>query len=217
MADREAVSTIAIAPPSSSVDQSAARGAVGRVSGYLPGLGRGSGDIQQTSDDWHTPKWLLHWIGPIALDPCWSAASFVKAQKTFDVRRGVDGLAKTWNTGWPGIVFCNPPFSNCGKWLRKCRQESDVAGLVVVALVPAIPGDGPWHSDVWPSAQAIGFIKGRVKFTSAEGSTESKGRGHALIVYGPKQQARAFVDAARERAGAHPQRPVWVEQWGPRL
>jgi len=179
----------------------------------LPGLApiETGEDCDAAGDSWFTPPWLLAWLPPIALDPCWSAASHVKAAATIDIRRGEDGLTMPWGPVGDGIVFANPPFSNCAAWLQRCRQEAKRLDRVVVALVPAIPGDGPWHAEVWPFARAVGFIRGRVAFVDPQGNSETKGRGHALVLYGPSFdciEAREHIEVASER---HPQAPVWVE------
>lgn len=166
--------------------------------------------------EWYTPKWLLDWLPPIALDPCWSAASLVRAAAVIDLRRGEDGLTTPWEPIGAGVVFCNPPFDNTCSWLRRCRQESARTGRVVVALVPAYPGDGPWHSEVWPHAALVGWIAGRMQFRDPQGRTEQKGRGHALILYGPT--GGAVEDVAyviKARSLHHPQAPVWVRRFEP--
>ena len=164
-------------------------------------------------DEWYTPKFILDWLPAIALDPCHSAASLVKAAATIDLRRGEDGLADPWEPHYQGIVFANPPFSNTAAWLRKCRVEAKRLRRVVVALVPAIPGDGPWHAEVWPHAYAVGYIAGRVDFVNPEGRVAEKGRGHALIVYGPEMDAQCAVYAIADAARKHPQAPVWTRRW----
>jgi hypothetical protein len=159
-------------------------------------------------DDWYTPPWLLAWLPPIALDPCACHLSPVDAVEKIDVRSGRNGLAESWNVSSEGIVFVNPPFSDTARWLAKCRQEGKVR--VVVALVPAIPGDGPWHDQVWGRVGWVGFIRHRVAFTAPDGHSETKGRGHALLVYGPKTQANETKNVIAANARRHPQRPWWV-------
>ena len=119
-------------------------------------------------------------------------------------------MALHWNVGWGATIFVNPPYSNCGEWLRKCRQEAG-SGRVIAALVPAMPGDGPWHKDVWGHAQFVGFIAGRVAFTSAEGETETRGRGHALVLWGSAFHCWQFLLEVQGRAKKHKQAPFWVK------
>lgn len=197
---------------------------------FLPGMAPAMphvADDGAAGDEWYTPAFILFWLGRIALDPCWSAASIVRATVTLDLRRGQDGLATCWRTAvaaflnhegatihrHAGIVFVNPPFSNCSDWLAKCANEAERGAGIVVALVPATPGDGPWHSSVWGRASWVGFLRDRVQFVNPKGRWETKGRGHALLVYGrDAAQVDAFVQQVAERAAGHPQAPVWVRQ-----
>jgi hypothetical protein len=184
---------------------------------YLPGLAPVLPVVDDADGDcWFTPRWLLAWLGPVALDPCWCEASAVQAAVTLDLRRGDDGLSSDWSSilqgsGDPaGIVFVNPPFSACGAWLAKCAAEARATGRVVVALVPALPGDGPWHASVWPSARWVGFLAGRIEFVGVSGKAEQRGRGHALVVFGPSSAAERFVAAVQSNAAGHVKAPVWV-------
>lgn len=177
---------------------------------HLPGLELGDEAIPQTSDEYYTVPWLLEWMGPIALDPCYSSASFVKAAATIDIRRGEDGLTQEWAPVDEGIIWVQPPFSNTSGWLDKTRQETGRLHRVAVCLVPATPGDGPWHDHIWGIADAEGFIKGRLDFMDTLGNCVQRGRGHALIIYGPEDQAEEVRLQIAERARGHKQAPVWV-------
>lgn len=177
---------------------------------YLPGMEPNGAPSDADSDSWYTPPWLLAWLPPIALDPCYAEGSAVKAAATLDLRRGDDGLTQAWEPVGNGIVWVNPPFSNCGEWLAKCRQESKRLGNVVVALVPALAGDGPWHANVWGEAQLVGFLAGRVGFFDGSGRTETKGRGHALILYGRGEPCREVARHIALAAATHPRAPFWT-------
>ena len=132
-----------------------------------------------------------------------------------DIRRGEDGLRDAWEVASSGIVYVNPPFSNASAWLNKCARESQRLRRVVVALVPAIPGDGPWHNEVWPGCPVVGFIRGRVEFRNPKGRMESKGRGHALCLFGSEYEAMLVAYPIADLAARHPQAPVWVKRWVP--
>jgi hypothetical protein len=178
---------------------------------YLPGFEPAAPEgADPSGDEWYTPPFILHWLGPIALDPCWAPGSHVRAAATIDQRRGGCGLAQQWDPVGAGIVFVNPPFSAAGRWLEKCRHEAARLAVPVVALVPAVPGDGPWAAQVWGRAAAVGFIRGRVDFTAPDLSVAQKGRGHALIVYAKPATAAALVQECQRRAAQHAQAPAWV-------
>ena len=66
------------------------------------------------------------------------------------------------------IVFCNPPYGRpISGWIRKCWQEGQKPGTVVVALVPARTDTKWFHNYIWHKAE-IRFIKGRLKFGNAK-------------------------------------------------
>jgi len=163
--------------------------------------------VDAAGDDFYTPQWILDLLPQIRLDPCWSPASLVEPIERFNMRIGEDGLALPWNVD--GFVFVNPPYSDTARWLAKARSEANATGNVVCVLVPAYPGDGPWHKSVWPDARFVGFFCHRIKFLCPDGSHEQKGRGHALILYGRADKcanARASI-ARRDRE----QKLVWVQ------
>ena len=136
---------------------------------------------QQRNDEWLTPRWLTEILPQIDLDPCAHPSSSVRAAAGYDIRRGEDGLALPWR----GVVFCNPPYTRTAKWLARCRAHGE-SGRTAIALVPAVPGDGPWSRDVWGRAARVGFILGRLAFRDPRtDAAVIRGRGHALVVWGP--------------------------------
>lgn len=168
-----------------------------------------------SGDEWYTPRFILEWIGEIALDPCYSPRSLVQARAVLDLRRGNDGLLDAWAPVGSGVIFANPPFSNTSGWLRACRYWARELGRVVVCLVPAFPGDNPWHVEVWPEVDGVrltAWIAGRVDFVNPDGRVAEKGRGHGLLLFGPQ---RACIDVAAgiaRRALGHAQAPVWTRR-----
>lgn len=74
-----------------------------------------------------------------------------------------DGLEQYWGRG---KAWCNPPYSNWGKWAAKAFHEVtdgflDEAWL----LIPARTDTKAFHDYVWGRATEVRFIKGRLKFT----------------------------------------------------
>lgn len=161
-------------------------------------------------DDFYTPLWLLEWLPPIALDPCAAAKSLVQARRKYDLRDGQDGLVLPWT--YPldfthSIVFTNCPYSDCARWVARCREQSDCHGVNVVALIPAKPGEAYWHEHIWPCA-TVGFLRGRIRFDTVNGPAEDAATfGSALVVWGP---LRAYVaERIALRAEKDKRRPVW--------
>lgn len=69
-----------------------------------------------------------------------------------------DGLSRPWS----GVVFCNPPYSDIGPWMRKGLLES-ARGVTSVFLVPART-DLAWFHDYALEGE-VRFIRGRLNFT----------------------------------------------------
>lgn len=123
-----------------------------------------SGMFTSLADDWATPKSLFDELDSefgFTVDVCANANNF-KVANYFDVER--DGLAQVWD----GVVWMNPPYGKTIKaWMEKA-YESWLAGATVVCLVPARTDTAWWH-DYAAKASEIRFIRGRVKFVSADG------------------------------------------------
>lgn len=60
-------------------------------------------------------------------------------------------------------VFCNPPYSHIGEWIRKGWQESCKDGTTVVMLVPSRTDTRWFHQYVLHRAE-VRFVTGRIKF-----------------------------------------------------
>lgn len=174
-----------------------------------------------SSDDWFTPSWLLAWLPSIALDPCWSARSNVRASAVVDASTGDDGL---WGEvgGWAKragagqIVYVNPPYSDCARWVERCEVESRSLSVPVVALVPAYSGDAYWHRAVWRRAQFVGFLAKRLRFDIAPGvpAPSCASFTSAFVVWGDAVKARAVVAGIAALAG---ERVFWVDALTPAI
>lgn len=85
-----------------------------------------------------------------------------------------DGLSKPWS----GVVWCNPPYSNCGEWVYKARREWVRYGGpdAIVMLLPANRTEqGWWQREVEPYRDRGGnlrtrFLPGRLRFDVPEGT-----------------------------------------------
>lgn len=68
-------------------------------------------------------------------------------------------------------MFCNPPYGReIGKWVRKCYEESQKPGTLVVMLIPARTDTSYFHDYIWGKAE-VRFVRGRLHFNdSAQGA-----------------------------------------------
>jgi site-specific DNA-methyltransferase (adenine-specific) len=120
--------------------------------GYMP---------KSKSDKWATPPELYNALNQefnFDFDPC-----------PIDWKEGdVDGLQAEWGTS----TFCNPPYSNVAKWIKKAHDEW-VKGKKVVMLINAVTDTKAFHEYIYGKAE-LRFIKGRVKFINPQNPTKNQ-------------------------------------------
>ncbi|MBQ1430696.1 MAG: adenine methyltransferase, partial [Firmicutes bacterium] len=94
------------------------------------------------SDEWETPDTLFESLNTIfnfTLDAASSDDNF-KLPKHYTIND--DGLSKSWEGE---RVFCNPPYSQVKKWVKKSYDERNKAEVIVL-LIPART-DTKWFHD----------------------------------------------------------------------
>jgi phage N-6-adenine-methyltransferase len=111
--------------------------------------------------------------------------------------RDDDGLRLPWF----GIVWCNPPYSDCGAWVRKAWSEwnrNDDGPRRIVMLLPANRVEqGWWQDQVEPFRDRpdlplrVEFLRGRMRFIRPDWTPGPKGDrppfGCALLIWGAPQ------------------------------
>jgi len=147
---------------------------------FLPGLEPAApptDDHDGDGDEWYTPPEVLRAVrtlaidGVIDLDPCYAPGCLTDARHRIDVRQGGDGLRDVWPGD--GVVFVNPPFSDVGPWLERCRAAS--VDRVVVMLIPMRPETRAWWSHVWGAGGYVVVQRGRVRFVGTTGERHGNG------------------------------------------
>lgn len=131
------------------------------------------------SNEWATPQYLyddLNRIYEFTLDPCATHENH-KCDKYFTIED--DGL----NQSWEGhTVFMNPPYGRGIKhWIKKAYEESLKDNTTVVCLIPARTDTTYWHNYIFPHANEILFVRGRIKFGDG---TSSAPFPSAIVVFG---------------------------------
>lgn len=136
--------------------------------------------FERTTDgkeEWLTPPGLLFSLGEFDLDPCspinrpWDTANLHYTIEN-------DGLSLPWF----GCVWLNPPYGNqTGKWLARLSKYGNG-----IALIFARTETSNFFNYIWPCADGILFIKGRLAFYNADGSKASNSAGapSCLVAYG---------------------------------
>lgn len=142
---------------------------------------------------------------PFDLDVA-AAAHNAKAPKFYTMED--DGLSQPWR----GNVWCNPPYSDCGAWVRKAWAEwngtdlrmpadhyvqhaRDAAPWRISMLLPANRVEQAWWQDhVEPyrdregSPLSVEFLRGRMRFDRPNAVIGPKGDrppfGCALLLWG---------------------------------
>ena len=63
-------------------------------------------------------------------------------------------------------MFCNPPYSQIAKWVKKAWEEGRKPETLVVLLIPSRTDTKYFHDYILHRSE-IRFIAGRVKFSGA--------------------------------------------------
>lgn len=111
-----------------------------------------------------------------------------------------DGLTRPWY----GNVWCNPPYSDCGAWVRKAWDEwntdrtwfRNTPELIVMLLPNNRVEQGWWQDHVEPfrdrpdSPLRVEFLRGRMRFHRPEWQPGPKGDrppfGNCLLIWGDR-------------------------------
>ncbi len=130
------------------------------------------------SVDWYTPPWIFERMGiEFDLDPCQpiEVIKWIPAKSRYTVED--DGLKKPWF----GRVWLNPPYGKqTPDWLAKMNQHRNGVALVFART------DCGWFHNFVTKADAILFLKGRVRFVDGLGVTKGSGAGSGsmLVAWG---------------------------------
>lgn len=134
-----------------------------------------------TTHDWLTPPEILQALGPFDLDPCASEHQpWATAALQFTIRD--NGLSRPW----AGRVWCNPPYGPfAAKWLERCSDHGNAVAFVFARTETAM-----FQDHVWPKADAMLFLRGRVQFRLPGGGRSGPaGAPSVLIAYGQNNAA----------------------------
>jgi hypothetical protein len=128
-------------------------------------------------DEWLTPQYVLAALGPFDLDPCAPAVRpWETAAKHYTVMD--NGLVQPW----AGRVWCNPPYGlEAAQWLARCADHGNAMALIFARTETRM-----FFDHVWPKAQAVLFLEGRLYFHHVCGRRASANAGapSVLVAYG---------------------------------
>lgn len=130
-----------------------------------------------TTDEWYTPKHITDALGHFDLDPCAAPdARFHFADSNYT--KHDNGLILPWF----GRVFCNPPYSRklVEPFIRRMAEYGNGLALVFNRMDISM-----WHDRIFPTADALLVIRGRLRFMRPDGSqADAAGCGSVLIAWG---------------------------------
>ena len=140
------------------------------------GIG-GHQSARMKNDEWLTPPHILAALGPFDLDPC---APVVRPWDTAVAHYSVldDGLKRPWS----GRVWCNPPYGKeADAWMARLADHGDGIALIFARTETAM-----FFRHVWPKADAVLFLEGRLHFHFVDGSRAKANSGapSVLVSYG---------------------------------
>jgi phage N-6-adenine-methyltransferase len=117
-----------------------------------------------SSDEWETPKDLFEKLDSqfhFLLDV---AATDLNHKCNHYYTKEIDGLKQNW----PGVCWCNPPYSNTASWVKKAYNEAQ-KGSIIVMLIPARTDTRWFHEWIYMMyGVEVEFIKGRLKFSGSK-------------------------------------------------
>lgn len=138
------------------------------------------------SDEWLTPERLVRALGPFDLDPC-SPRKRPWATATQHYTTKEDGLRQPWPA--KSRVWLNPPYGPATAcWLERLAGHDNG-----IALIFARTETEAFQTWVFGAADAVLFIKGRIRFYRPDGTQAKDGGGpSALAAYGKANSVKLF-------------------------
>jgi phage N-6-adenine-methyltransferase len=129
-------------------------------------------------DYWHTPPELF-----LALDQefHFDLDAAANAENRL-CTRWIDEAENALEAGWFGrAVWCNPPYSQMGAFVRRAWDQCQHQQNTVVLLIPAYTDPAYWWECIVPFADEIRFLRGRVSFLE-HGQSRTSARFPSVVV-----------------------------------
>ena len=139
------------------------------------------------TNDWLTPPFVIEALGPFDLDPCAAPEPRPWSTAVRHLVREDDGLSMPWQDR----VWLNPPYGReAAAWLEKLAEHGNG-----VALMFARTETDMFFRWVWDRADAVLFLRGRLRFHHLNGrrAKHTGGAPSCLAAYG-QSNARALMN-----------------------
>ena len=148
-------------------------------------------------NEWFTPPEYIELarrvLGDIDLDP----ATHKEAQKTIRAAqcftKAEDGLTREWH----GRVWLNPPYAQpaIAHFVSKMVIERLAGHVTAAIMLTHNYTDTSWFHEAATIADAICFMRGRVKFYEPDGEIAAPTQGQAFFYFG--SEVKNFAEAFR--------------------
>lgn len=133
-------------------------------------------NIEVSSDEYYTPRWIIDQLGPFDLDPCspeqrpWDTAKI-------HLTKQQDGLLYDW----VGRVWLNPPYSKklLTSFVGKLADHNNGIALLINRTDNLL-----FQEVIFPKAASMLFMRNRVKFVNPDGTSKDPKYGSVLIAFG---------------------------------
>lgn len=139
--------------------------------------------------EWYTPKWIFDALGmQFDLDPAAppGGVRWIPAHNHYSMKE--NGLLQQWGV----VVWLNPPYGKeTSRWLVRMHTHRNGVALVFART------DCTWFHDYVAKADAILFLKGRVKFVDSDNKTGNSGAGAGSMLVGWGDSAVAALSTMR--------------------
>lgn len=149
---------------------------------------------ENRTDEWYTPKWIIDSLVESGvkfdLDPCSPLDKpFRIAYRSYT--KEDDGLAKEWE----GNVWLNPPYSRklVVKFVEKLAKHGKGIAFLFNRMDSLL-----WHDVIFPTADAMLIMKGRVKFIDSELRERGSATSGSILVAWGKENAECLKNCKIE-------------------
>jgi len=138
-------------------------------------------------DEWLTPPYIVKSLGEFDLDPCspinrpWTTAKNHYTELD-------NGLTKSWF----GRVWCNPPYSDLERWLKKCSYHQNCIALTFARVDTRL-----FQHNVFVNAYSLFFFKGRLQFYHVDGTKPKVNAGAPSVLISFNEENAEAIDIAK--------------------
>lgn len=133
------------------------------------------------SDNWRTPPELFRVLDSEFDFDLDSAASEENRRCDLCITAEQDALITPWGSDYVRSVFCNPPYSLLGPFVKRAYEQSQEYHITCVVLIPTYTDPKYWR-DYCCKAHEIRNLVGRLQFIDEEGMKRQSARFPSSVV-----------------------------------